>query len=49
MSINKDDELEARIQNFLERKMQRFPEIANIDAMQERTSLTSKSSGHRTN
>lgn len=42
MSINKEDELDARIQNFLERKLQRFPEIANLDAKQERSSLTAK-------
>ncbi len=47
MSISKDNELDARIHNFLERKMKRFPEIANLNTEQGRSSLTVKAQNKR--
>lgn len=42
MSITNDQELDNRIHDFLERKTQRFPELAKLDAEQERTGLLVK-------
>ena len=40
MSISNGKELDQRIQNFLETKLKRFPEIANMSIEQERSSST---------
>ena len=42
MSINNDHELDARIHSFLERKTKRFPELAKLEAAQERSGLMVK-------
>lgn len=42
MSITSEQELEARIHSFLDRKLERFPEIARMESVQERSSLTVK-------
>lgn len=42
MSISNGQELDERIQNFLESKLKRFPDIANMNVEQGRSSLTLK-------
>lgn len=42
MSKNNKLELEKRIHNFLERKLERFPEIASMDDEAQRANLTVK-------
>jgi hypothetical protein len=42
MSISSGQELDERIQNFLESKLKRFPDIANMSMEQERSSSTIK-------
>ena len=40
MSISSGQELDQRIHNFLESKLKRFPEIANMSIEQQRSSST---------
>jgi hypothetical protein len=46
MSITSDQELDARIHSFLERKTKRFPDLAKIEAEQERSGLLVKIQGN---
>lgn len=41
-TISNDSELDARISSFIDRKTKRFPEIANLEAEQERSGLLIK-------
>lgn len=38
-AINNDQELDARINSFIERKTKRFPDLAKVEANQERSSV----------
>lgn len=46
MSIKTEQELDQRIHNFIERKTQRFPDIAKIQNQQERSSILVRMQGN---